>query len=124
MTGRSPPGGAPEVRRPVSLFLTVACALAGLVDLQAFAFAFSRQIRELSAATPWIRGFGAGVALMQMAFLVLLWRGRKAGLYGYVTLAVLHAAVFSVAVSPMGLCTLAPSALVGAAAVWNWERLR
>lgn len=124
MTQPSPPEGAPGERRPVSVFLTVACAVAGVVDLQAFAFAFSRQVRELSAATPWIRGIGAGVAVVQIACLGMLWRGRKAGLYGYVALAVIYAAVFSVAVSPAGLCSLAPSVLVVAAAIWNWDRLR
>lgn len=124
MTQPSPPDGAPGARRPVSIFLTVACAVAGAVDLQSFAFAFSRQVREMSAATPWIRGIGAGVAIVQIACLVMLWRGRKAGLYGYVALAVIYAAVFSVAVSPAGLCSLVPSVLVVAAAMWNWDRLR
>ena len=124
MTEVSPPGGAPGTRRPVSIFLTVACALAGLVDLQAFSFAFSRQMRELSAATPWIPGLGAGVALLQIVCLVLLWRGRKAGLYGYLALAVIYAGVFTALVSPAGLCSLIPSVLVTAAALWNWERLR
>ena len=124
MTEPSPPGGAPGARRPVSIVLTVACALAGVVDLQAFSFAFSHQMRELSAATPWIRGVGAGVAVLQIACLVLLWRGRKAGLYGYVVLALVYAGVFTAFVSPAGLCSLVPSLLVAAAALWNWERLR
>lgn len=124
MTQPSPPDGAPGARRPVSIFLTVACAIAGAVDLQAFAFAFSRQVREMSVATPWIRGIGAGVAVAQIASLVMLWRGRKAGLYGYAALAVIYAAVFSVAVSPAGLCSLLPAVLVVTAALWNWERLR
>ena len=124
MTEPSPQGGAPGERRPVSIFLTVACAIAGVVDLQAFAFAFSRQVRELSAATPWIRGVGAGVAVAQIACLVMLWRGRKAGLYGYVALAVIYAVAFSVAVSPAGLCSRVPSVLDLTAALWNWERLR
>jgi hypothetical protein len=118
------PGGAPGPRRPVSIFLTVACALAGLVDLQSFSFAFSRQMRELSAGTPWIRGLGAGVAVLQIACLVLLWRGRRAGLYGYLVLALIYAGVFTTAVSPAGLCSLVPAVIVGAAALWNWERLR
>jgi hypothetical protein len=124
VTDPSPPQGAPGAQRPVSVFLTVACALAGVVDLQAFSFAFSRQMRELSAATPWIRGVGAGVAVLQIACLVLLWRGRKAGLYGYVALALLYAGVLTAVVSRAGLCSLLPSVLVVAAAVWNWERLR
>ncbi|HZJ54187.1 MAG TPA: hypothetical protein VFD38_08605 [Myxococcaceae bacterium] len=102
----------------------MACALAGLVDLQSFSFAFSRQMRELSAGTPWIRGLGAGVAVLQIACLVLLWRGRRAGLYGYLVLALIYAGVFTAAVSPAGLCSLVPAVIVGAAALWNWERLR
>ncbi|HET9158842.1 MAG TPA: hypothetical protein VFN91_19365 [Myxococcaceae bacterium] len=124
MTDPSPPGSAPGARRPVSIFLTVACALAGVVDLQAFAFAFSRQVRELSAATPWIRGVGAGVAVVQIACLITLWRGRRAGLYGYLALALIYAGVFTATVSPAGLCSLAPAVLVAAAAAWNWDRLR
>jgi hypothetical protein len=124
VTQPSPPDGGPGARRPVSVFLTVACAIAGAVDIQAFAFAFSRQVREMSVATPWIRGIGAGVAVAQIASLVMLWRGRRAGLYAYVALAVIYAAVFSVAVSPAGLCSLAPAVLVVAAALWNWDRLR
>lgn len=124
MTGPSAPEGAPAARRPVSIFLTVACAVAGLVDLQSFAFAFSRQTRESSAATPWLPGLAAGVALLQIACLVLLWRGRKAGLYGYLGLAVIYAGVFTAAVGPTGLRSLVPAVLVGAAAAWNWDRLR
>ena len=124
MTEPSPPGGAPGARRPVSIFLTVACALAGVVDLNSFAFAFSRQVRELTLATPWIRGIGAGVAVAQITCLVMLWRGRKAGLYGFLGLALIYAGVFTTTVGPAGLCTLAPSVLVVAAAAWNWDRLR
>ena len=123
MTEPSPEGGAPGTRRPVSIFLTVACAIAGLVDLQAFSFAFSRQVRGLSAATPWIPGFAAGVAVLQIACLVLLWRGRRVGFYGYLVLALIYAVVFTGAVSPAGLCSLVPAVIVGAAALWNWERL-
>jgi len=108
----------------VSILLTVACAVAGLVDLQAFAFAFARQTRESSAATPWLPGVAAGVAVLQIACLVLLWRGRKVGLHGYVGLAVIYAAVFTAVVGPGGLRSLAPAVLVGAAAAWNWDRLR
>jgi len=90
VTEPAAPEAAPGGRRPVSIFLTVACAIAGLVDLQAFAFAFSRQTREASAATPWLPGLAAGVAVLQIVCLVLLWRGRKAGAYGYLGLALIH----------------------------------
>jgi hypothetical protein len=124
VTEPSPEGGAPGTKRPVSIFLTVACAVAGLVDLQSFSFAFSREMRALSAGTPWIRGLGAGVALLQIVCLVTLWRGRRIGLHGYLLLALIYAGVFSTAVSPAGLFSLLPAVLVGAAALWNWERLR
>ena len=122
MTDTSPPGGTPGARRPVSIFLTVACAIAGLVDLQAFAF--SRQTREASAATPWLPGLAAGVAVLQIVCLVLLWRGRRAGAYGYLGLALIYAGVFTAVVGLAGLRSLAPAVLVLAAVAWNWDRLR
>jgi hypothetical protein len=108
----------------VSIFLTVACAIAGLVDLQAFAFAFSRQTREASAATPWLPGLAAGVAVLQIVCLVLLWRGRRAGAYGYLGLALIYAGVFTAVVGRGGLRSLLPAVLVLAAVAWNWSRLR
>jgi hypothetical protein len=124
VTEPSAPEGAPGTRRPVSIVLTVACAVAGLVDLQSFAFAFSRQTRESSAATPWLPGLAAGVALLQIACLALLWRGRRAGLHGYLGLAVIYTGVFTAVVGPGGLRSLVPAVLVAAAAAWNWDRLR
>ncbi len=127
MTGVPPPGGQTQGAppgRPVSIFLTVACAFAGLADLQGFAFAFSRRNREAFAATPYVNGVVAGIALLQIACLVLLWRGRRAGLFGFLGLAVIHVAVLLPAVGAWSLCALLPSVLVGAAGLWNWERLR
>ncbi|HZX43917.1 MAG TPA: hypothetical protein VFE93_18910 [Myxococcaceae bacterium] len=124
MTEARPPERAPGAKRPVSILLTVACALAGLADLQAFAFAFSRENRERFAATPWVLPAGAAVALLQIACLVLLWRGRKAGLFGFLGLAVVYAAGLVPAVGTFALCSLLPSVLVAAAGAWNWERLR
>ncbi len=124
MTQPSAPEGSPAARRPVSIFLTVACAIAGLVDLQAFAFAFARQTRESSAATPWLPGLAAGVAVLQIVCLVLLWRGRRAGAYGYLALALIYGGVFTAVVGLAGLRSLAPAVLVLAAVAWNWERLR
>ena len=124
MTGPSAPEELGCAAASVHLPRTVACAVAGLVDLQSFAFAFSRQTRESSAATPWLPGLAAGAAMLQIACLVLLWRGRKAGLYGYLGLAVIYAGVFTAAVGPTGLRSLVPAVLVGAAAAWNWDRLR
>ena len=61
---------APPEAPGVSIFLTVACAFAGLADLQAFSFAFSRENRQRFAATPWVMPVGAAVALLQIACLV------------------------------------------------------
>jgi hypothetical protein len=124
VTEPSAPEEAPRARRPVSIFLTVACAIAGLVDLQAFAFAFARQTREASAGTPWLPGLAAGVAVLQIVCLVLLWRGRRAGAYGYFALALIYGGVFTAVVGLGGLRSLAPAVLVLAAVSWNWERLR
>jgi len=124
VTEPSAPEEAPRARRPVSIFLTVACAIAGLVDLQAFAFAFARQTRDASTATPWLPGLAAGVAVLQIVCLVMLWRGRRAGAYGYLALALIYAGVFMAVVGLGGLRSLAPAVLVLAAVAWNWERLR
>ena len=120
----TPAGPENPSPRPVSIFLTVACAFAALADLQAFAFAFSRENRQRFAATPWVLPVGAGVAVLQIACLLMLWRGRKAGLFGYIALALVQAAALAPVVGPWALCPLVPSVLVGAAGLWNWERLR
>ncbi len=124
MTESSPPERSPGAKRPVSIFLTVACAFAGLADLQAFAFAFSRENRQRFAATPWVLPVGAAVALFQIACLVLLWRGRRTGLFGFVALALVQALALAPVVGAWALCSLVPAMLVGAAGAWNWERLR
>lgn len=124
MTVPPPPEDSPGAKRPVSIFLTVACAFAGLADLQAFSFAFSRENRERFAATPWVMPVGAAVALLQLACLVVLWRGRRVGLFGFLGLAVVQALVLAPVVGPWALCSLLPAVLVAAAGVWNWERLR
>jgi hypothetical protein len=121
--GGGEPGGAPPAR-PVSIVLTVACAFAFLADLQAFSFAFSRENRQRFASTPWVLPVGAAVALLQIACLVQLWRGRKVGLFGFVGLAVVQALVLAPVVGAWALCSLVPSGLVTAAGIWNWERLR
>ena len=118
MTEPTPP------KRPVSIFLTVACAFAGLADLQAFSFAFSRENRQHFASAPWVIPLGAAVALLQIVCLVMLWRGRKVGLFGYLGLALLQAISLAPVVGVWALCSLVPSVLVGAAGAWNWERLQ
>jgi hypothetical protein len=54
----------------------------------------------------------------------MLWRGRKVGLFGYVGLALVQAISLAPVVGAWALCSLLPSVLVGAAGVWNWERLQ
>lgn len=118
------PGEAqPPPARPVSIVLTVACAFAGLIDLQLLAYAFSREFRQALAAHPWGNAVLAAIAILQLVALVTLWRGRKAGLFGFVALAAIHNLVL-VVVSRWGLCALVPPAVVAAAGAWNWERLR
>jgi len=59
VTGVPPTGGQTQGTppgRPVSIFLRVACAFAGLADLQGFAFAFSKRNREAFASTPYVNG--------------------------------------------------------------------
>ena len=114
--------GAPP-RRPTSLVLTLACAFAGLADLQAAAFAFAPQIRQALAAHPWVPGVVAALALVQIATLVATWRGRRAGLVGYLALALVHNVVMLVARS-WGACFLVPPAVVALAGFWAWDRLR
>jgi len=103
--------------------LTLACAFAGLADLQAAAFAFSPQIRQALAAHPWVPGVVAAVALVQIACLVATWRGRRAGLAGYLSLALVHNVVMLVAGS-WSACFLVPPAVVAVAGLWAWDRLR
>ncbi len=124
MTVPPPPEESPGAKRPVSIFLTVACAFAGLADLQAFSFAFSGENRERFAATPWVMPVGAAVASLQLACLVVLWRGRRVGLFGFLGLSVVQALVLAPVVGASALCSLVPAVLVAAAGAWNWERLR
>jgi len=121
----APPGGgeAAPPRRPVSVVLTLACAFAGLADLQAASFAFSPQIRQALAAHPWVPGVVAALALVQIACLVALWRGRRAGLAGYLALALAHNGVMLVARS-WSACFLVPPVVVLVAGLWAWDRLR
>ena len=116
-------GAAAPPRRPNSVALTLACAFAGLADLQAAAFAFAPQIRQALAAHPWVPGVVAALALVQIACLVATWRGRRAGLLGYLSLALVHNVVMLVARS-WGACFLVPPAVVALAGFRAWDRLR
>ncbi len=122
MTAAGPPAGQGQ-RRPTSVVLTLACAFAGLADLQAASFSFAPQIRQALAAHPWVPGVVAALALVQIACLVALWRGRRAGLVAYLALALAHSAIMLVARS-WSPCFLVPPAIVLAAGVWVWDRLR
>src|SRR5262249_49474122 len=120
----SPRGGeVSPPKRPTSVVLTLACAFAGLADLQAAAFAFAPQIRQALAAYPWVPGVVAALALLQIACLLATWRGRRAGLAGYFALALVHNAVMLVARS-WSACFLVPPAVMAVAGLWTWDRLR
>jgi hypothetical protein len=121
----APPGGgaAAPPRRPVSVVLTLACAFAGLADLQAVSFAFSPQIRQALAAHPWVPAVVAALALLQIGCLIATWRGRRAGLVGFLALALTHNVVMLVARS-WSPCFLVPPAVVAVAGLWAWDRLR
>ena len=70
----------PPPRRSISL--TVACAIAGVVALQALSFAFAPPIREAAAkaGAPWVPAFTLVTAFLALVFLVVLWTMRRWGL--------------------------------------------
>jgi hypothetical protein len=127
VTDSAAPGGAPPPdappRRPVSIVLTLGCAFAGLADLQAAAFSFSPDIRRRLSEHSWVPGVVAALALVQIACLVTLWRGRRAGLVAYLALALVHSGVMLAARS-WSACYLVPPVVVLLAGLWAWERLR
>jgi hypothetical protein len=110
-------------KRPVSIFLTVACAFAGAVDLQLAARAYSPEFRQALAGHPWANTAVLALALFQVGSLVLLWRGRKAGLFGFLALAAAYN-VLMAAIGAWAARYLLIPALVAAAGAWTWDRLR
>ena len=116
---------APAAKPGRSIALTVACAFAGLVSLQALAFAYRPENRELATrlGTPWLPTFQLVSAALALVFLVVLWRMRRWGLWAYLAVIAAQSVVlFRIgAWSPVVL--LFP-ALVAGAAAWSWDRLR
>jgi hypothetical protein len=121
--GASPPSPQPYRR---SISLTLVCALAFLVALQAFAFAFGPDYRNLAASlgAPWLTRFILASSLVAIFFLVVLWwRMRRWAVWGFLAVA----ATQSLAYLQLGqwrLTMLVLPALVAGAAAWNWSRLR
>lgn len=113
----------PPSRR--SIFLTVACAFAGVAALQALAFAFRPETKALAATVgaPWLPAFQLVSAALALGFLVALWTMRRWALWGY--LAVIAAqSVVLLRLGAWSPVVLLFPVLVAAAAAWNWERLR
>jgi hypothetical protein len=109
-----------------SLSLTLACAVAFLCGLQAFAFAFGPDYRNLGGTlgAPWLTRFILVSSLVAMAFLVALWwRMRRWAVWGFLAVAAAQSAVF-LHLGQWRLTMLILPAIIGAAAAWNWARLR
>ena len=119
----SPTSPAPARR---SLSLTLACALAFLVALQAFAFSFGPDYRRLGASlgAPWLPRFIFASSLIAIGFLVALWwRMRRWALWGFLAVSAAQSLAFA-HLGQWRLTMLVLPALVGGAAAWNWARLR
>jgi hypothetical protein len=112
--------------RPRSLALTVACAVAFLAALQAFAFAYGPDFRQLTAATraPWLPRFIVGSSFVAIVFLVALWwRMRRWALWGYLAVVLVQNVVMA-RLGSWGPAMLVFPVVVGAASAWTWDRLR
>lgn len=119
-----PPSPAAPYRRSISL--TLACALAFLVALQAFAFSFGPDYRKLGASlgASWLPGFILATSLVAIFFLVTLWwRMRRWAAWGFLCVCLAQSAAF-LSLGHWRLTMLVLPALVGGAAAWNWARLR
>jgi hypothetical protein len=120
----SPPTPPTPYRRSISL--TLVCAFAFLVALQAFAFAYSPDYRKLGAslAAPWLPRFILVSSAAAMLFLVVLWwRMRRWAVWGFLAVAATQSAAF-LHLGQWRLTMLVLPALVAGAAAWNWARLR
>jgi hypothetical protein len=123
MDAPPPPAPAPYRR---SLSLTLTCALAFLAALQAFAFSFGPDYRNLGASlgAPWLPRFIFASSAAAMFFLVVLWwRMLRLAVWGFLAVAALQSLAF-VHLGQWRLTMLVLPALVGGAAAWNWARLR
>ena len=120
----APTPAATPYRRSISL--TVACTVAFLAALQAFAFAFGPDYRKLGASVgaPWLPGFIFISSFIAIAFLVTLWwRMRQWAVWGFLAVAACQSAAFA-HLGLWRLTMLVLPALIGGAAAWNWSRLR
>jgi O-antigen ligase len=123
MDASAPPPPAPYRR---SISLTLACALAFLAALQALAFSFGPDYRNLgtSLGAPWLPRFIFASSAVAMFFLVALWwRMRRWALWGFLLVAAAQSITF-LQLGQWRLTMLVLPALVGGAAAWNWARLR
>ena len=116
---------APQPSSRQSISLTVACAIAGVVALQALSFAFAPPIREAAAkaGAPWVPAFTLVTAFLALVFLVVLWTMRRWGLWGYLAVIAVQIAAY-LSAGLWSVRTLLPPLLVVGAAAWNWRRLR
>ncbi len=120
----APPLPSAAPRRSISL--TLACAVAFLAAVQAFAFAYGPDYRKLGASlgAPWLPSYILTSSLLTIFLLVALWwRMRRWAVWGYLAVC----ASQSMALAYLGhwrLTMLVLPALVGGAAAWNWSRLR
>jgi hypothetical protein len=120
----SPPTPVAPYRRSISL--TLVCALAFLAALQAFAFSFGPDYRNLgtSLGAPWLPRFIFASSAVTMVFLVTLWwQMRRWAVWGFLAVAAGQSMAF-VHLGQWRLTMLVLPALVAAAAAWNWARLR
>jgi len=121
----APSPAAPEPYRR-SISLTLVCAVAFLAALQAFAFSFGPDYRNLGAAlgAPWLPRFIFASSAVAIFFLVMLWwRMLRWAVWAFLSVAAVQSAVF-VHLGQWRLTMLLLPALVAGAAAWNWARLR
>lgn len=115
----------PQGKPPRSIAITVACAFAGLVSLQALAAAYRPENRALAAkvGAPWLPTFQLVSAAAALVFLVALWRLRRWGLWGYLAVVAAQSLVL-LRIGVWSPVVLLFPALVAGAAAWSWDRLR
>src|SRR5271163_7285 len=92
----APSPAAPEPYRR-SISLTLVCAVAFLAALQAFAFSFGPDYRNLGAAlgAPWLPRFIFASSAVAIFFLVMLWwRMLRWAVWAFLSVAAVQSAVF------------------------------
>lgn len=121
----APPPPQPPLRDR-SPVLTVACAVAFLFALQALAFAYNPVYRQLATTTraPWLPAFILGSSAVALGCLVVLWwRMRRVGLWGYLAVVLVQNLVWA-RLGSWGPTMLLLPVVVSAASAWTWDRLR